>query len=107
MFFEQVAQNATTWSRTLQELANLRVEFEQSKENLFETHNCLQTYSLKLEIVHKTLKNRDKELVIIKGQLNKVQHENQNLSNKLKEAKQLVRQTKNLQQKYVKLNQLN
>jgi hypothetical protein len=41
MFLEQVAQNATTWSRTLQELSNLRVEFEHVKENLFETHNHL------------------------------------------------------------------
>ncbi len=28
MFLEQAAQNATTWSRTLQELSNLRVEYE-------------------------------------------------------------------------------
>jgi hypothetical protein len=41
MFLEQVAQNATSWSRTLQELSNLRIEFEQVKENLFETHNHL------------------------------------------------------------------
>jgi hypothetical protein len=46
MFLEQVAQNATTWSGTLQELSYLRVEFEQVKENM---SNCLQTYSLKLE----------------------------------------------------------
>jgi len=51
MFLEQVAQDATTWSRTLQELSNLRVEFEQVKENMSETHNQLQTYSLELEIV--------------------------------------------------------
>jgi endo-1,4-beta-mannosidase len=31
MFLKQVVQNATTWSRTLQELSNLRVEFEQVK----------------------------------------------------------------------------
>jgi hypothetical protein len=37
MFLKQVAQNATTWSRTLQELSNLKVEFEQVKENLSET----------------------------------------------------------------------
>jgi hypothetical protein len=36
--------------------------------------------------------------------MNRVQHENQNLSNKLKEAKQVVKKTKNLQQEYVKLN---
>jgi hypothetical protein len=51
MFSEQVVQNATTWSWTLQELSNLRVEFEQVKENLFGTHNCLQTCNLELEIV--------------------------------------------------------
>jgi hypothetical protein len=28
MFFGQVVQNATTWSWTLQELSNLRIEFE-------------------------------------------------------------------------------
>jgi hypothetical protein len=28
MFFKQVAQNATTWSRILQELSNFRVDFE-------------------------------------------------------------------------------
>jgi uncharacterized protein YoxC len=50
------------------------------------THNLLQTYSLELEIIQRTLKNRDKELVTIKGQMNKVQHENQNLSNKLNQA---------------------
>jgi hypothetical protein len=37
MFLKQVAQNATTWSGTLQELSNLKVEFEQVKENLSET----------------------------------------------------------------------
>jgi SMC interacting uncharacterized protein involved in chromosome segregation len=46
-------------------------------------------------------------LVILKGQLTKVQHENQNLSNKLKKAKQVVKKTKNLQYKYIELNQLN
>jgi len=50
------------------------------------TKNQLQTCSLKLKVVQKTLKNHDKELIIIKGQMNRVQHENQNLSNKLKEA---------------------
>jgi septation ring formation regulator EzrA len=66
MFLEQVAQNATTWSKTLQELSNLRVEFEQVKENMSETHNHLQTCSLRLEIMQKTLKNCDKELVTVK-----------------------------------------
>jgi hypothetical protein len=46
MFLEQVVPNATTWLGTVQELSNLKVEFEQVKENLPETHNCLQTYSL-------------------------------------------------------------
>jgi len=41
MFLEQVTQNAKTWLKTLQELSNLKVEFEQVKENLFETHNHL------------------------------------------------------------------
>jgi hypothetical protein len=40
MFLEQVAQNATTWLGTLQELSHLRVEFEQIKENLSKIHNC-------------------------------------------------------------------
>ncbi len=61
-----------------------------------ETHNHLQTCSLELEIVQKTLKNHDKQLVTIKGQLNKVQHENQNLFNKLKEVEQVVRKIDNL-----------
>ncbi len=34
MFLKQAAQNATTQSRTLQELANFRVEYEETKENL-------------------------------------------------------------------------
>jgi hypothetical protein len=51
MFLEQIAQNATTWLRTLQELSNLRIEFKQLKENLSKTHNHLQTCSLELEIV--------------------------------------------------------
>jgi hypothetical protein len=51
MFLEQVAQNATTWLRTLQELSNIRVEFEQAKENVCETHNRLQTCSLELDNV--------------------------------------------------------
>jgi uncharacterized protein YoxC len=46
--------------------------------------------------MQRTLKNHDKELVTIKGQLNRVQHENQNLSNKLNEVKQDARKTKNL-----------
>jgi hypothetical protein len=46
----------------LQDLSNLKIEFEQVKENLFETHNCLQTYSLKIELAQKTLKNRDKKI---------------------------------------------
>jgi hypothetical protein len=41
-----------------------------------ETHDRLQICSLKLMIMQKTLKNHDKELVILKGQKNKVQHEN-------------------------------
>jgi len=49
MFLEQVAHNATTWSRTLQELANLIIEYEQTREILFKTNNYLQTYSLELE----------------------------------------------------------
>jgi hypothetical protein len=53
-------------------LSNLRVEFEQVKENLFETHNRLQTCSLELEIVQKTLKSCDKELVTIKKQMKRV-----------------------------------
>jgi predicted RNase H-like nuclease (RuvC/YqgF family) len=46
-------------------------------------------------------------LVTVKGQLNKVQHENQNLSNKLKEAKWVVRKIENLQQEYAEFNQFN
>jgi uncharacterized membrane protein YgaE (UPF0421/DUF939 family) len=76
MFLEQVAQNAITWLGTLQELSNLRVDFEQVKKNLSETHNHLQTCSLELKIVQRTLKNHDNELFIVKGQFNKVQHEN-------------------------------
>jgi hypothetical protein len=34
MFLEEVAQNATTWLGTLQELSSHRVEFEQVKENI-------------------------------------------------------------------------
>jgi hypothetical protein len=67
MFLKQVAQNATTWLGTLQKLANLRIEYEQIKENLFETNNCLQTYNIKLETMQQTLKFCDKKLVIIKG----------------------------------------
>jgi hypothetical protein len=37
------------------------------------------------------LKNSDKFFVIVKRQMNKVQHENQNLSNKLKEPERDVR----------------
>jgi hypothetical protein len=39
--------------------------------------------------------------------MNKVQHENHNLSNKLKEAEQAIEKTKNLHQEYAKLNKLN
>ncbi len=107
MFLKQVAQNATTWLGTLQKLANLRIEYEQIKENLFETNNCLQTYNIKLETMQQTLKFCDKKLVIIKGQLNKVQHENQNLSNKLKKAEHAVSKIENLQHEYAKFNNLN
>jgi hypothetical protein len=72
MFLEQVAQNATTCLKALQELSNLKVEFEQVKENLSKTHNYLQTYSLELKTMQKTLKNYDKELVIVKGQVNRI-----------------------------------
>jgi hypothetical protein len=72
MFFKQVVQNANTWLGTLQELSNLKVEFEKTIENLFETHDRLQTCSLELKIVQKTLKNHEKALITIKGQLNKV-----------------------------------
>jgi hypothetical protein len=40
------------------------------------THNYLQTCSLELETMQKTLKNHDKERVTVKGQLNMVQHDN-------------------------------
>jgi hypothetical protein len=36
---------------------------------MFETHNRLQTYNLELKTMQKTLKNRDKELVTVKGQM--------------------------------------
>jgi hypothetical protein len=49
MCLEQVVQNATPWLGTLQELSNLRVEFEQVKENMSKTHKCLQTCNLKLD----------------------------------------------------------
>jgi len=39
MFLNQVAQNATTWLGTLQELSNFKVEFEHIKKNLSKTHN--------------------------------------------------------------------
>jgi septal ring factor EnvC (AmiA/AmiB activator) len=57
--------------------------------------------------MQKTLKNHEKELVTIKGQLNKVQHENQNMSKKLTKGEHVVRNTENLQQEYAKLNELN
>jgi uncharacterized protein YukE len=76
MFLEQVIQNATTWSGTLQKNSNFKVEFEQVKKNMSETHNRLQTYSLKLETMLKTFKNLDKKQVTIKRQMNRVQHEN-------------------------------
>jgi septal ring factor EnvC (AmiA/AmiB activator) len=57
--------------------------------------------------MQKTLKNHEKELVTVKGQLNKVQHENQNMSKKLTKGEHVVRNTKNLQQEYAKLNRLN
>jgi predicted nuclease with TOPRIM domain len=51
--------------------------------------------------------NHDKELITVKRKLTKVQHENQNLSNKLKEVEQVVRKIENLHQEYTKLNQFN
>jgi DNA replication protein DnaD len=63
--------------------------------------------SLELEIVQKTLKNCDKELITIKGQLNKVKHENQNLSNNMTEVEQATKKTENLQEKYAEFNQFN
>jgi succinate dehydrogenase/fumarate reductase flavoprotein subunit len=57
--------------------------------------------------MQKTHKNCDKELFRVKRQMNKIQHENLNVSNKLKEAKQAARKTKNLQQEYAELNKLN
>jgi hypothetical protein len=36
--------------------------------------------------MQKTMKNLDKELVTFKGQLDRVQHENQNMSNKQNEV---------------------
>jgi hypothetical protein len=41
MFLKQVAHNATTWLGTLDELTNFRDEYEQTKENMFETNNHL------------------------------------------------------------------
>jgi regulator of replication initiation timing len=39
MFLKQVGQIATTYLGTLQELSNLRIEFEQVKENMSKSHN--------------------------------------------------------------------
>jgi hypothetical protein len=39
MFLTQVGQIAITYLGTLHELSHLRSEFEQVKENMFETHN--------------------------------------------------------------------
>jgi septal ring factor EnvC (AmiA/AmiB activator) len=107
MFLEQAVHNVTTWLKTLQKLANLEIENEQIRKNMFETKNHLQTCILGLKTMKQTLKNHDKELVTVKGQLIKVQHENQNLSNKLKEVEHVVKKTKNLQYKYIELNQFN
>ncbi len=53
------------------------------------------------------MKNHDKGLVIVKGQLNMVQHENQNLSNNLIKVNHATTKIKNRQQKYVEVNQPN
>jgi hypothetical protein len=39
--------------------------------------------------------------------MNRVQHENQKLSNKLKKVEQVIKKIKNLQQEYAELNHLN
>ncbi len=54
--------------------------------------------------MQQTLKNYDKEPITIKKQLNKVQHVNQNLSNKLIEVEHVARKIDNLQQEYVEFN---
>jgi hypothetical protein len=54
----------------------LKLSLSKQKKTMLETHNCLQTCNLKLKIVQKTFLNHHKELVTIKGQLSKVQHEN-------------------------------
>jgi len=47
---------------------------------LQETNNQLQTHSPKLSIAQQTLKNKDKGLVMDKGQLIKLQAKNHGLS---------------------------
>jgi len=54
--------------------------------------------------MQQTLKNCDKELVIIKAWLIKVQYENQTSLVGWIRQKQVARKTKNLHQEYIELN---
>jgi hypothetical protein len=67
MFLEHSTHNSTTWFETLQEIANLRFDYEQIKKNVFETNNYLQTCNPKLKTMEQTLKNHDKEIFTVKG----------------------------------------
>jgi chromosome segregation ATPase len=64
-----------------------------------DTNNQLPTYSLKLTTIHQTLNKYKKKLVTIKGQLVKLQNENQNLSMRLNQTKQVARKVERSQTK--------
>jgi hypothetical protein len=70
-----------------------------------DTNNQLQTYSLKLTTIQQTLKNQEKELVTIKGQLVKdFQNQNQNLSMRLNQMKEAKSKVESLQLEYNEFN---
>jgi hypothetical protein len=74
---------------------------------LQKTNNQLQTHSPKLSIAQQTLKNKDKGLVMDKGQLTKLQVENHGLFVQVTQDEQVAKKEDSLQHEYNVLNQFN
>jgi hypothetical protein len=71
---------------------------------LQETSNQLQTHDPKLSIAQQTLKNKDKGLVMDKGQLTKLQAKNHGWSMQVTQDEQVAKKENSLQHEYNGLN---
>ncbi len=66
---EQAALIVHTWPQTINSLVDLRSKYNNVENMLEDTNNQLQAHCLKLVNNKKALQNKEKNLIVVKGQL--------------------------------------